>query len=182
MRWGIGRQKIFGTKSAPGSFNAYKEKNMRCWHARKMISRYVDNELSPDEKKAFDSHLHRCPSCRQGLEEARALHGMFVSARRFPAPYGFATRVLANLEEKREERLGRLVSIRPFFLRAAQVTSVLVIMTIGIISGNLLLAERTEPVGQRAVQQTFSLDLFQATPPGSIGGIYTMIMRPDHER
>jgi anti-sigma factor RsiW len=155
---------------------------MRCWHARKMISRYVDGELSPDEKKDFDLHLRKCASCRQGLEETRALHRMFVTARRFPAPYGFATRVLANLEEQRRVRLGRLAPIRPLLLRAAQVTSVLVIMTIGMISGNLLLPKKTEPIGQTAVQQTFSLDLFQATPPDSIGGIYTMLMRPGHER
>ena len=55
-------------------------------------------------------------------------------------------------------------------------------MTIGIISGNLLLPERTDPIGQTAVQETFSLDLFQAMPPDSIGGIYGTLMRPSHEK
>lgn len=147
-----------------------------------MISQYVDDELSPDEKKDFDSHIQSCASCRERLEETRALHQLFASAQRFPAPYGFATRVLANLEEKEGSRLRSLVPIRPFFLRAAQVTFALVVMTMGIISGNLLLAERTDIIGQRAVQETFSLDLFQATPPDSIGGIYNTLMRPSHER
>jgi anti-sigma factor RsiW len=147
-----------------------------------MISQYVDDELSLDEKKDFDSHIESCASCREGLEETRALHRLFASAQRFPAPYGFATKVLANLEEKEGSRLRSLLSVRPFFLRAAQVTFALVVMTIGIISGNLLLAERTDPIGQTAVQETFSLDLFQATPPDSIGGIYNTLMRPSHER
>jgi anti-sigma factor RsiW len=146
---------------------------MKCTHVRKMISQYTDDELGLDEKKDFDSHIQSCASCREGLEETRALHQMFASAETFPAPYGFATRVLANLEEK--ER-------RPFFLRAAQVAFALVVMTVGIISGTVLLPERPNPVGQTAVQETFSLDLFQATPPDSIGGIYNTLMRPSRER
>ena len=155
---------------------------MKCTHVRKMISQYVDDELGPDEKKDFDAHIQSCASCREKLEETRALHLLFASAQRFPAPYGFATRVLANLEEKEGSRLRSLLSIRPFFLRAAQVAFALVVMTIGIISGNLLLAERANPIGQTAVQETFSLDLFQATSPDSIGGIYNTLMRPSHER
>jgi anti-sigma factor RsiW len=155
---------------------------MKCRHARKMISRYIDDELSLDEKKDFDSHIQSCASCREGLEETLALHQMFASAHRFPAPYGFATRVLANLDEKEGSRVRRLLGFRPLFLRAAQVAFALVVMTVGVVSGNLLLAERTERIGQTAVQETFSLDLFQATPPGSIGGIYDTLMRTNHER
>jgi anti-sigma factor RsiW len=155
---------------------------MKCKHVRKMISQYVDDELSPDEKKDFDSHIQSCASCREELEETRTLHQLFASAERFHAPHGFATRVLANLEEKEGSRLWSLVSFRPFFLRTVQVAFAFVVMTIGITSGNLLLAERTNPIGQTAVQETFSLDLFQATPPDSIGGIYNTLMRTSHER
>jgi anti-sigma factor RsiW len=155
---------------------------MKCPQVRKMLSQYMDGELNPDEKKDFDSHIQSCASCRERLEETRALHGLFASAERFPAPYGFATRVLANLEEKGGSRLRSLLSIRPFFLRTAQVAFALVVMIIGITSGNLLLAKRTAPIGQTAVQETFSLDLFQATPPDSIGGIYNTLMRPSHEK
>jgi anti-sigma factor RsiW len=146
-----------------------------------MISQYMDDELSLDEKKAFDSHIRSCASCREGLEETRALHQLFASAQRFPAPYGFTTRVLANLEEKEGSRLRGPLPFRPFFLRAAQVAFALVVMAVGIISGNLLLAKGADHIGQTAVQEAFSLDLFQATPPDSIGGIYNALMRPRHE-
>jgi anti-sigma factor RsiW len=155
---------------------------MKCRHVKRMISQYIDDDLSLDGKKDFDSHIQNCPSCRERLEETLALHQMFTSAERFPAPYGFATRVLANLEEKEGSRLRSLVLIRPFFFRAAQVAFALVVMTIGIVSGNLLLAERKTPMGQTAVQETFSLDLFQATPPGSIGRIYNTLMESTHEK
>ena len=155
---------------------------MKCRRAEAFISQYVDGELSPDKKKDFESHILRCASCSNALKEIRALHELFASARRFPAPYGFATRVLANLGEKDRSRAERIFGFRPFFLRAAQVAFALVVMTLGVVSGNMLLPERTEHIGQAAVQETFSLDLFQATPPGSIGGIYNTLMRPTHER
>jgi anti-sigma factor RsiW len=174
--------KIFGTKSAPKSFNKHREEDMKCRHVRKLISQYIDDELSLNEKKDFDSHTRSCASCREGLEETRTLHQLFASAERFPAPYGFAARVLANLDEKEASRVRRLFGFRPLFLRAAQVAFALVVMTIGIVSGNLLLTERTDHIEQTAVQETFSLDLFQATPADSIGGIYNTLMRPSHER
>ena len=154
---------------------------MKCRHIKKMISRYVDEELSPDEKKGFETHVESCASCREVLEETMALHRLFASAQRFPAPYGFSTRVLANLDEREGLRARGIFGFRPLFLRAAQVAFALVIVTIGIVSGGLLLGERTNHLGQRAVQETFSLDLFQATPPGSIGGIYNSLMRSSHE-
>ena len=67
-------------------------------------------------------------------------------------------------------------------MRAAQVTFALVVITMRILSGNLLVAEKTETIEQAAVvREAFSLDLFQATPPDSIGGIYSTLMRPNHE-
>jgi anti-sigma factor RsiW len=155
---------------------------MKRRHVKKMISPYLDGELSLDEKENFDSHIQSCASCREELEKTRSLRQMFASAQRFAAPYGFTTRVLANLEEKERSRLPSLLGFRPLFLRTAQVAFALVVMTIGIVSGNLLLAERTDHIGQAAVQETFSLDLFQATPPGSIGGIYVTLVRASNER
>lgn len=154
---------------------------MHCRHIRRMISLHVDDRLDPDEQVSFDLHIRSCAACREILEETQTLRQMFTSAQKFPAPYGFATRVLANLQDIEKSQRRSLLSIRPFFLRAAQVALAFVVMTIGIISGNLLLAERTNPVGQTAVQETFSLDLFQAAPPDSIGGIYYTLIRSNHE-
>jgi len=147
-----------------------------------MISRYVDDGLIPDEKTDISAHLRNCAPCRERLAETQALRRMFASVRKFPAPYGFAARVLANLEEKEclpERRFG---IIRPLFLRTAQVAVVLAVMVLGLFSGNLLLEERTTPLLQTSVQETFSLDLFEPTPPDSIGGIYVTLMRANHEK
>jgi anti-sigma factor RsiW len=142
---------------------------MKCKHARKRISQYLDDELVLDEKEAFALHIRDCAACRVKLEETRAIHKMFANAERFSAPYGFSTRVLANLEEE-STWLRILPSFKSFFLRSAEVAFALAVITIGIVSGNLLLEDKM-PV-HRQVQESFSLDLFQATPPDSIGGIY----------
>ena len=123
---------------------------MKCSQIRKMISPYVDDELSPDEKKIFTSHIQECPACRKELEEIQSVHELFASAERLLCPLGFATRVMANLEETEETAsrgCGAFSLLRPFFLRTVEVAFALVVMLIGVISGNLLVADRTTQKG-----------------------------------
>jgi anti-sigma factor RsiW len=157
---------------------------MKCSQIRNMISQYVDDELTPDEKKAFRSHIQNCLACKEELEEIQAVHHLFDSAEVYPAPLGFATRVMAHLEEPEEaalSRLWRFVTGRPFFLRTVEVAFAMVIMLIGVISGNLLVADRTSG-RQATVQESFSLDLFQAAPPDSVGGTYMRLAGVGDER
>ena len=155
---------------------------MRCKQARQMISQHIDEVLAPDGRNDFASHIRDCAACREELEETCAVHRMFASAERFSAPYGFATRVLANLEEKEGARPWSLLGFRTFFLRTAQVGFALVVMVMGVVSGNLLLTDRTSPHGPMTVAESFSLDLFQAAPPDSIAGVYVALMGASHER
>ena len=157
---------------------------MKCSQIKEMISQYVDDELSADEKKVFAFHIQNCPACKEELEEMQSVHQLFASAERFPAPYGFTTRVMANLEAKEPSWLWQLFTLRPFFLRAVEVAFALIIMIIGAFSGNLLVADRTSgrQAVQTTVQESFSLDLFQATPPDSVGGAYVRLMGVGDER
>jgi anti-sigma factor RsiW len=164
--------------------NGKEAEEMKCSHIRNMIAPYVDDELTPDEKKIFTSHIQNCPACRQELEEVQSVHELFASAETYPAPLGFTTRVMAHLEEREEagfSRLWRLITGRPFFLRTVEVAFAMVIMLIGVVSGNLLVADRA-PVKQMSVAESFSLDLFQATPPDSIGGVYVRLAGGADER
>ncbi len=158
---------------------------MKCSQIRKMISPYVDNELTPDELKVFTSHIQGCPACKEELEEMQSVHQLFVSAERFEAPFGFATRVMAHLDETEEgglfSRFRRLLTSQPVFLRTVEVAFALVIVLVGVMSGNMLVADRA-PGTQPTIQETFSLDLFQATPPDSIGGIYVSLMGTTNEK
>jgi anti-sigma factor RsiW len=176
--------KDFWNKIESQSFNSMEGEKMKCSRIRNMISQYVDNELAPDEKNLFTSHIQTCPACKEELEEIQSVHQLFASAEAYPAPFGFATRVMAHLEESEEtglSRLWRLLTARPFFLRTIEVAFAMVITLIGVISGNLLVADRT-PARQTSVGETFSLDLFQATPPDSVGGVYVKLMGASDER
>ena len=155
---------------------------MKCSQIRKMISPFVDDELGPDEAKIFISHIQGCPACQEALEETKSIHQLFGSVERFEAPYGFATRVMARIEknEKRAPFWG-FFTLQPVFLRAVEMAFALVVLFIGLVSGNLLVAGRT-PERPLTVQESFSLDLFQATPPDSIGGVYVTLAGATDER
>ena len=158
---------------------------MKCSQIRKMISPYVDEELSRDDKRAFTAHIRECAICKKELADIQSVHELFASAENYSAPSGFATRVMLNLEETEKtaySRLWRFLTVRPFFLRTVEVAFALIVVMIGAISGNLLVGDRVPPQRSLTVQQSFSLDLFQATPPDSIGGVYVKLMGATDEK
>lgn len=119
---------------------------------------------------------------KEALEETRSIHQLFGPAERFEAPYGFATRVMARIEEN-EKRVPfwGFFTLQPVFLRAVEMAFALIVIFIGMISGNLLVTGGTtgRPM---TVQESFSLDLFQATPSDSIGGVYVTLAGATDER
>jgi anti-sigma factor RsiW len=155
---------------------------MGCSEIYKLISLYIDDRLSLDKRNAFSSHIRRCPGCRQVLEEDQAIHELFTSAERFSAPYGFATRVMANLETKEPSRFWAFFTFRPFVKRTMEVAFAIIVAMIGLLSGNLLTADRVSLLSPVTIQESFSLDLFQATPPDSIGGVYVALAEAPHEK
>jgi len=154
-----------------------KEEKMNCSRIRNMISPYVDDELTPDEMRLFASHVQDCPACGKALEEVQSVHRLLASAEKFEAPDGFTTRLMAHLEEAEKTSLSqpwRFITGRSFFLHAVEVAFAIIIMLVGVVSGNLLIAGR-QPVKQTSVEEAFSLDLFNATPPDSIGGVFARL-------
>ncbi len=145
---------------------------MRCRHARKLISQYIDKELSSGETKLFSAHIEACAACRLELEETKELSRMFAAAERVSAPYGFATRVLAGIEaDKRpQNRLSHI--FRPVLVRAAEVAFACVIVVIGFFSGRMLITDSPAPLSAAEMRSTFHLDVFESAPPDSIAGAY----------
>ena len=145
---------------------------MKCSQVKQMISRYIDQDLASYEKRTLEHHIGECPSCQEAMEGQMAVHNLFSSAEKFEAPLGFAAKIMARIEGKeRRTSFWSFFTFQPVFLRAVEVAFALVVIFIGLISGNLLVAGRT-PEKPLTVQESFSLDLFQATPPDSIGGVY----------
>ena len=46
---------------------------MTCHNYKNLMMGYLDNELEPEQKKAFEEHLASCPECKSELEEFKRL-------------------------------------------------------------------------------------------------------------
>jgi len=145
---------------------------MKCKRAMEMISEYLDGLLDPDERESFDLHIRDCTGCRKVLQEDLAVHDLFVSAERFPAPQGFVTRVMANLGEKEASRPWSFPASHPFYLRTVQAALALIVLFVGLISGGSLVSRGPVAQGKAGIHQSFSLDVFEPAPVDSIAGVY----------
>jgi anti-sigma factor RsiW len=144
----------------------------------KLISAYLDKELGRGEKTAFEAHVQGCAGCSHTLEEMRSLRAAFANAERYPAPYGFATRVMARTEELEKKKAPWLV---PFFVRFAEAAVLLVIITVGILAGKVM-TNSSPATSSPNVASSLSLDVFDATPPGSLGGAYLAMTEVRNEK
>ena len=150
---------------------------MRCNKARKLISPFVDDELSAGEKELFESHIKECGKCRTEFEEMQNVHNLFARSERFSAPYGFSARVLAN----REINTARKEVSIPLFPRFASVVVVLIVIGLGVVSGRFLGSSFSlQATGNLAA--SLSLDVFSATPPDSLGGAYLAMTEVRNEK
>ncbi len=147
-----------------------------------MISLYVDGELGPDEEETFVAHIRNCAICGEALEETRAVRNLFGSAEKFSAPYGFAARVMAHIEEEKTSPLRSFFRFRPFFLRSAEVAATLAVMGFGIFFGTLLTPDVTNHMKATAVRDSFHLEIFEPAPPNSVGGVYLSMLGANHEK
>jgi hypothetical protein len=85
---------------------------------------------------------------------------------------------MATLDESKTQAgsgLWQTFSAPPLVLRSLEVAFALIVIFLGIISGSLLVSGRAD-LQQQTVEDSFSLDLFQATPPGSVGGAYVSMV------
>ena len=74
-----------------------------------LVTGYVDGALEEAERLSLESHLARCPACREQLELERSLHRKL---RELPAPEpepGFEERVQARLRGTKRRPLGGVV-------------------------------------------------------------------------
>ncbi len=144
----------------------------------KLISAYLDNELRLGEKTAFEAHVLGCYRCSQSLEEMRSLRAAFSTSQRHPAPYGFATRVIARTADLEKKKAPWFV---PVLVRIAETAFLLVVITVGILAGKVL-TNSSSMANTTNIASSLSLDVFEATPPGSLGGAYLAVMEARNEK
>jgi anti-sigma factor RsiW len=149
---------------------------MRCLK-RKLVSPYIDCELSVEERNLFESHINECRECAGELKELQKIHELFAGAETFKAPHGFSTRVLSNIREKETRRFEGFVHI---LARSVEGFAVLVLIFVGIILGSFL--SKTLVFEKGNVVASLSLDIFAPAPPDSVGGVYLAMTGVKNEK
>lgn len=150
---------------------------MTCAKTHKLISPYIDGELNARDREAFETHTNSCRECGIAVEEARSQHNLFAHAQQFKAPYGFSTRVMANIAS---EKTGGF-SWTSLFTRFAEGIVLLVIIFSGIISGGFI-ADNLMQANLSSQTSPLSLDIFDPAPPGSLGGVYLAMTEVRNEK
>lgn len=147
---------------------------MRCRKAYKLMSAYLDEELSAGERTGVEAHLACCRTCAAQYHSLREVRRLLSGTERFAAPTGFSRRVMARLEPA-----PRLVSA-PFFIRFAEAAVLFLVIGIGVVLGRFVTPPPGVPVPGSEAVTAFSLDLFDPAPTGSLGGVYLAMMENGH--
>jgi anti-sigma factor RsiW len=143
----------------------------------KLISVYLDQEVRRGEKTAFEAHVQGCNNCSHTLDEMRSLRAAFAKSERYPAPYGFATRVMARTAALERNKSPWSVTL---FIRLAEAAVLLIVITVGILAGKVMTNSFSTKTTN--IASSLSLDLFDATPRGSLGGAYLAMTEVRNEK
>lgn len=139
---------------------------------QKKLLRYLDDELSEQEKVKVQRHLERCETCRDAL---KTIELMWVTERpieRKTAPPFLWTRISARLQAEAEQGIFKGFK-KPVRLALRPLVTVVVLLFIffsGIKLGNLM----TGPSGDVAeisterITDNFGMSYFEILPPGSL--------------
>ncbi len=75
---------------------------MNCEECRNLISGYIDDELTPDQKEQFESHLAQCRACSSELEELLVQEKFLIESEDFLPDEvywaGFDTRLTEKIQ------------------------------------------------------------------------------------
>ena len=143
----------------------------------KFLSAYLDNELQDADKTALQAHLPGCGICSAALSEMQALRSAFVMAERHAAPLGFAARVTARAAELDKKKSPWFI---PFAVRFTEAAALVVVIMVGILAGRIVMnGQSFTPAAN--IASSFSLDLFDATPQGSLDGAYLAMTEARNE-
>ncbi len=149
---------------------------MRCSKAKKLFSAAIDGEMTSLQRELFYSHIKNCIKCSEELEEIQGIHNAFTNMEKLSAPYGFATRVMAVLEENKVKR----PSFFPVFTQLAEAVLIIAIIIIGTRAGSFLGSTFMEQ--KTTLVSSLSLDSFEPVQPGSIAGAYTAMLEGTNEK
>jgi len=151
-----------------------------CRNIRKKLSAYQDRELGPAEKDAIEAHLRTCAACRKKHEALLQTYRMLRSMPEIEATPGFSRQIVEKATQRQvPEWIGAFGgAFRLLPALTAMVTLAIVGLLTGALLGNLLTARQFDTPPPFSAFQTdkaltlASVQVFDATPPGSFAGGY----------
>jgi len=139
------------------------------------MSAHLDKELPPGKQAGLAAHLNHCEACAAEFRASREMQQLMAGMERFTAPAGFSRRLMARLDPAPPAR----PFFTPLWLRFAEVAVVLLAIGCGMVFGRLL-SLPAGPAGLGSASAGLSLDLFDPTPTGSLGGVYLAMLEDGH--
>ncbi len=151
-----------------------------CRHIRKKLSAYQDGEVEPAEKEAIEDHLRTCDACRKEHEALIHTYEMFMSLPDMEPPPMLSRRIVEKVNQTDESvwvrGLGGALRLLPGPVAMASLA--IVGLLTGALLGNLLTARQSDtppPFSASYADKALTLasvQVFDATPPGSFAGGY----------
>ena len=112
-----------------------------CWAVEVKLGRFVDGELSSEERVSVQSHLQECPSCRRGLHALQALSTSLAEVPVPPVPESLTAGIMARVRGQSAEA-SRAWGVFEFWrnwpvgMRIAASTTAAVACFIGLVLGS----------------------------------------------
>lgn len=144
----------------------------------KLISAYLDEELQDSDRDMLEAHVQGCAQCGTTLRDTRSLRAAFANTERYQSPYGFTTRVIARAELEQKKSPWFV----PLFIGFAEAAVLLFVITAGIFAGKVMTDSPSRLSKTANVASSLSLEVFDATPPGSLGGAYLAMTEAGNEK
>ena len=121
---------------------------MRCSHAKKFISEYIDGDLAPERKARLEEHLSHCPDCRKILKDLRTIVSDAQELEEFSPPDKTWQKIESRLETKQPLVTFPELPTRKWYSLPGFRYALLAAATVLIIVGALTLGPFSQKQGQ----------------------------------
>ncbi len=113
---------------------------MRCSSCEPLLDRYIEGTLTPRQMIDITRHLRECASCRELLEEVKAVDGLLATTLVADLPENFTFAVMAEVRTSPAPRARQhpVWSFLVLYSAAAWVAAVLVMVLTGTRPGAIL--------------------------------------------
>ena len=111
-----------------------------------LLSSYLDNQVTPEQRAYIERHLHTCASCQLELQSLRQTVAMLQALPRVPVPRAFT---LSEVQVGRRARAGAATAA-PWFGGLARIAGVMAALAVIAVSVAILRQSAFAPAAQVA--------------------------------